>query len=63
MYVITLIVYCMSRGGGGASTDGEVPADTGECHGNTAVHTVRGGSGDNVIRIPQTENQEVRSAL
>jgi len=53
----------MSRGGGGASTDGEVPADTGECHGNTAVHTVRGGSGDNVIRIPQTENQEVRSAL
>ena len=61
MYVITLIVYCMSRGG--ASTDAEAPADTAECCGNSAVHTVPGGSGDNDSRIPQTENQEVYSLL
>lgn len=60
MFVITLIVYCMFREG--ASTD-EVPADTVECRGDTAVRTVRGGSGGNVIRIPQTETQEVRSVL
>jgi len=51
----------MSRGG--ASTDAEAPADTAECCGNSAVHTVPGGSGDNDSRIPQTENQEVYSLL
>ena len=61
MYVITSIVYCVSRRG--ASADAEVPADTGECRGSTAVRTIPGGSGDNVVRVPQTENQEVRSVL
>jgi len=51
----------MSRGG--ASTDSEAPADPGECRGDSAVHTVRGRSGDNDSRIPQTENQEVRAVL
>jgi hypothetical protein len=63
MYVVTLIVYCMSRGGAAAAGEADAPANTAEFYGSSAAHTVPGGSGDNVSRIPQTENQEVRSVL
>jgi len=47
----------------GATTVAEAPADTDERLGDSALHTVPGGSGDNGSRIPQTEDQEVRSIL
>lgn len=53
----TLILCRRSRGG--ATTDAEAPADTGEHCGDSTVHVVRGGSGNHDSCIPQTEDQEV----